>query len=437
MPQRVTRPTILLAALAVLFASCSGNDQSAPTTASPQATVAVPRTATATSTAAGAAPATATTPATTAGRAAPVRQVAPFDPGSFTLSFQETGRGFKDPTWITHAGDGSGRLFVLERAGIVRVLENGGPRAEPFLDIRSLVKAGGEQGLLGLAFHPRFAENGRLFVYYTARTDKSDNTLAEYRVVPGSDRADPASGRVLFAVPDFAVNHNGGMLTFGPDGYLYIGMGDGGGGGDPQKNGQNTNAMLGKIHRIDVNSGDPYGIPADNPFAQGGGRPEVWAYGLRNPWRFSFDRVTNDMWIGDVGQGQWEEINFAPAGMPGGRNYGWSVLEGTHCYGRSECDSAAKEPPVFEYGHEGGNCSVTGGYVYRGAASPVLVGAYLFADYCSGRFWALARDGGVWRATELLKAKMQPSTFGEDEAGELYVADIGGGSIYRLVATPR
>ncbi|PFG73644.1 PQQ-dependent sugar dehydrogenase [Tepidiforma thermophila] len=347
--------------------------------------------------------------------------------------------GLQRPTFVTGAGDGSGRLFVLEKRGTIRIVRDGAVLPEPFLDIRSRVtSSGNEQGLLGLAFHPRFAENGRFFVYYTA-ADGGANTLAEFRVSSTDpDRADPASARVLLAIPDRYSNHNGGMLAFGPDGYLYIALGDGGGAGDPLRAGQDLANPLGAILRIDVDappaSGLAYAIPPDNPFlGREGARPEIWAYGLRNPWRFSFDRQTGDLWIADVGQNAREEVNFQPAGSPGGQNYGWSIMEGTNCYRpASGCDRTGLTLPVFEYTHSDG-CSITGGYVYRGAAFPALRGAYLAADYCTGAAWAIRRQGETFRADRLPDFPTGISSFGEDDAGELYIVRDQPGTLERLV----
>jgi glucose/arabinose dehydrogenase len=368
------------------------------------------------------------------------RRAQPFDPAAVTLALQEVVRGFTQPVFVTGAGDGSGRLFVVEQGGTIRVVQNGTVLPQPFLDIRGLVRAGGEQGLLGMAFHPRYAENGRFFVNYTARDGA--NTVAEFRVSRDDpNRADPSTRRVLLAIPDFAPNHNAGMLAFGPDGYLYVGTGDGGGAGDPRRTAQNLRELLGKMLRLDVDGGDPYGIPPDNPFVgRGDARPEVWAYGLRNPWRYSFDRATGDLWIGDVGQNAWEEIDFQPAASRGGENYGWSIMEGSHCFRPSSgCDPTGLVLPVAEYAtHAGGTCAVTGGYVYRGSAFPALLGVYLYADYCSGQMWALYPDAsGAWRSAELLRAPVRISSFGEDEAGELYVTGHDTGIIYRVTASPR
>lgn len=347
------------------------------------------------------------------------------------LALQQVVGGLTRPTFVTHAGDGSGRLFVVEKPGRVRTVRNGVLEPEPFLDITGIVLAtGNEQGLLGLAFHPRFAENGRFFVTYTGKD--GTNSLAEYGVTGG--KGDPSKAKVLFAIPDKYPNHNGGMLAFGRDGYLYVSTGDGGSGGDPDGNGQNRNVLLGKILRLDVNAAQgPYGIPASNPFVgQSGARPEIWAYGLRNPWRFSFDRATGDLWIADVGQNQYEEVNLQPAGSAGGENYGWDVMEASHCYGASTCDQSGKVLPIHEYAHSLG-CSITGGYVYRGAAIPALAGAYLYTDYCRGDLIALRQQGGRWQAETLGRAE-SVSSFGEDEAGEIYVAGDSAGTISRVVA---
>jgi glucose/arabinose dehydrogenase len=264
--------------------------------------------------------------------------------------------------------------------------------------------------------------------------------VVRYRVSP-TDRnvADPDSARTVLSQPQPYANHNGGHLAFGPDGYLYIGLGDGGSANDPQGNGQNLATLLGKLLRINVDGGEPYAIPADNPFRERqGARAEIWGYGLRNPWRYSFDRATGDLYIADVGQSAWEEIDVQPAGSPGGENYGWNLMEGAHCRPGAACDPSGLTLPVTEYGRSMG-CSVTGGYVYRGTAQPGLIGAYVYGDYCSGRIWRLARGAdGSWKSTELLQARgVQVSSFGEDESGELYLTSLGEGSVYRLVARER
>lgn len=344
--------------------------------------------------------------------------------------------GLSQPLFITHAGDGSGRLFVVERGGRIQVFD-GGTQAT-FLDVSGLITTtGSEQGLLGLAFHPDYPTNGLFSIYYTAQGDLA-NTLARYRVSAGNpNQADPSSGEVLLSIPDRFTNHNGGMLAFGPDGYLYVGTGDGGSGGDPDGNGQNLNTLLGKLLRLDVNSGAPYRIPPSNPFVgRSDARGEVWAHGLRNPWRFSFDRATGDLYIADVGQGQIEEIDYQPAGSAGGQNYGWDRMEGSTCYDAASCDKSGLTMPVAEYDHSAGNCSITGGYVYRGAAVPDLAGAYVYGDYCSGRIWTLRRDGaGAWASSLLTDTAMFISSFGEDQAGELYVTDLAGGQVYRFAGT--
>lgn len=338
------------------------------------------------------------------------------------------------PLYATHAGDGSGRLFVVEKRGTIAIARDGQRLAAPFLDITALVgSSGSEQGLLSVAFHPHYATNGLFFVDYT---DKQGNTVvARYTVSADPDAADPRSAKVLLHIDQPYANHNGGLVRFGPDGYLYVGMGDGGSEGDPQGNGQNTNILLGKLLRIDVDHGDPYAIPPDNPFADGVvGRPEVWADGLRNPWRFAFDPPRGLLFIGDVGQDAYEEIDAQPASR-GGVNYGWKRMEGQHCYPASAaCDRDGLALPVAEYGHAAG-CSVTGGEVYRGKAYPQMTGLYFFGDYCSGRIWALDQvDGGAWRTTEVLQSGIQISSFGADEAGELYVTGLGDGTLYRLAA---
>ena len=338
--------------------------------------------------------------------------------------------GLEAPLLLTHAGDGSERSFIIEQGGTVRSVDNGQLAEEPFLDISNKTEGGGEQGLLGLAFHPDFDRNGRFFVNYTDLA--GDTVVAGY----GSDgnRADPASEQVLLKIEQPYPNHNGGHLAFGPDGYLYVATGDGGSGGDPEDNGQDRDALLGKLLRIDVDADDPYGIPADNPFADGeGGAPEVWAYGLRNPWRFSFDEDSETLWVGDVGQEQLEEINRVAADDPG-LNYGWKEMEGSRCFEGDDCDPAGKVRPLTEYGHDLG-CSVTGGFVYRGPAFPQLDGAYFFGDYCSGNIWAIdaVADGPV-EPTLLFSSERALSSFGLDEEGELYVTDIGAGEVLRVVA---
>ncbi len=340
--------------------------------------------------------------------------------------------GLDRPVLLTHAGDGSGRLFLVEKPGRILIWKDGALLPDPFLDIRSQVKsAGSEQGLLGLAFDPKYVSNGRFFVNYI---DMDGNTVVvRYLVSPDNpDRADPASGTALLRIAQPYPNHNGGDLVFGPDGYLYIGMGDGGSAGDPQGNGQRLDTLLGKLLRIDVR-GDAYAIPADNPFAgRADSRPEIWAYGLRNPWRFSFDRMTGDLYIGDVGQDAYEEIDFQPAGVAGGQNYGWNLMEGFHPYQGS--NSANLVPPVAEYDHTDGNCSVTGGFVYRGNRIPALSGTYVFGDYCTGETWVLRRFPDGWRMAGWFGMQIPISSFGEDQDGELYVLDYRNGAAFALEA---
>jgi glucose/arabinose dehydrogenase len=361
----------------------------------------------------------------------------PRDLSALRIDLQVAASGLDEPVDIANAADGTGRLFVVEKAGRIRVLQDGKLSSVPFLDITGRVGSGGsEQGLLGLAFHPDYVHNGYFFVNYT---DRQGNTVVS-RFAVGSDpaQADPSSETVILTVDQPAANHNGGQLAFGPGGFLYVGLGDGGRAGDPFGNGQNRQTLLGKMLRLDVDHGQPYTVPASNPFAGSSGlRPEIWATGLRNPWRFSFDRSTGDLYIADVGQDTYEEIDYQPAGSQGGENYGWSIMEGMHCYPASQaCDRTGLTLPVAEYDHSQG-CSVTGGYVYRGRQFPSLDGIYLFSDYCSGRIWALDRDGqGQWRMAEVGRASIRPSSFGEDEAGELYLVDIQGGKLYRIVALP-
>ncbi len=351
-------------------------------------------------------------------------------PGTAELRLREVVRGLESPVFLTSPA-GDPRLFVVEQPGRIRVVRDGLLLPTPFLDLTARVGAGGERGLLSVAFHPAFASNGLLFVDFTDR--EGSTRIERYRVGPDPSRADPASAKLVLLVEQPASNHNGGLIAFGPDGKLYVGMGDGGGGGDPRGNGQDPATLLGAMLRIDVDAGDPYAIPADNPFAGGtGGRGEIWATGLRNPWRFSFDREGGNLYVADVGQGAWEEVDVVNA-SDGGLNFGWNRMEGSHCYpAGSSCDRSGLVLPALEYSHSEG-CSVTGGYVYRGSAIPGLRGHYFYADYCSGwiRSFRFA-DGSVADRREWdLGDVGRVSSFGEDAAGELYVISHGG-AVYRL-----
>ncbi len=360
------------------------------------------------------------------------REGAPWPRVALTLRVS----GLDRPTHITHAGDSSGRLFVTEQKGRILIVSRNTLLKKPFLDIRSRVGCCGERGLLSVAFPPGYEKKKYFYVNYTNRS--GDTVVARYRVAAKQDSADPASEEILLTIDQPYSNHNGGQLAFGPDGYLYIGMGDGGSGGDPRKNGQKTSTLLGKLLRIDVESGGrQYAIPKDNPFARKKGyRPEIWALGLRNPWRFSFDRRTGDLYIADVGQNEYEEIHFQPASSNGGENYGWNIMEGGHCYRARTCSTDGLVLPIAEYDHSEG-CSITGGMVYRGRAYPSLRGMYLYGDYCSGRIWGLRRSGAAWEKALLIDTSIDISTFGEDEAGNVYVADHGEGRVYSIEAVAK
>lgn len=336
----------------------------------------------------------------------------------------EIARGFVRPVDIQSARDGSGRLFIVEKAGRIRILQNAQVLPRPFLDIERRVRSSDkEQGLLGLAFHPQYAENGSFYVNYTA-AGTGDTVISRFTVTDDPHVADPASEVVLLHVDQPFANHNGGGLAFGPDGYLYAALGDGGGWGDPFDNAQNLAALLGKILRLDVDRAEPYAIPADNPFGN-----EVWAYGLRNPWRFSFDQASGALYIGDVGQLNWEEINYVPAASPGGLNFGWDYYEGTHLYseGGSPEDLVF---PVVEYSHESG-CAVIGGHVYRGSM-PEWNGIYLYGDYCLGTIWGLMDAAGSPQNRSLFNVGVTITSFGQDEAGEFYFTSDDGG-LHRFI----
>ena len=364
-----------------------------------------------------------------------------FDPTTMSITLEPFATGFNRPVFLTHAGDGSQRLYVVERGGIIRVLEDGRTAPIPFLDLSERVNDGrSEQGLLGMAFDPNFAETGRFFVNYTAADDAT--IIARMSVLDGDPSlADPASYEQILRIEQPARNHNAGMLAFGPDGYLYVGLGDGGGAGDEYGNGQNPSSLLGKMLRIDVTSASdqPYLIPADNPWVErdweGVDVPdEIWSVGLRNPWRYSFDFTTGDLWLPDVGQSAFEEVNLITGDGGDASNFGWPIMEGMHCFpASSTCDPSGLVLPVAEYTHEDGNCSITGGYVYRGQSYPALDGVYFFGDYCSGDVRALRADGsGSWVQDIVYEDAGRISSFGEDAQGELYVIDIIGGTISRI-----
>jgi glucose/arabinose dehydrogenase len=349
------------------------------------------------------------------------------DPANYAWTL--AAQGFTQPLDIQNAGDGSNRLFVVERGGTIRIIENNLPLDTPFLDISKNVRTNGsEQGLLGLAFHPSYVENGRFFINYT---DLNGNTvIAAYQVSGNANQADPTSEAVLLRIAQPYGNHNGGGVAFGPDGFLYIGLGDGGSANDPQNNAQNVETYLGTLLRIDVDGNETYVVPADNPFVAGGGLPEIWAYGLRNPWRFSFDTLTGDLYIADVGQNEWEEINFLPAGAPGGTNFGWKFKEGSAIFSQEPPASLSVVDPVAEYNHAEG-CSVTGGNVYRGAMSE-WDGVYFYADFCLGTVWGLLRVDGAWQSQALFDTSALISSFGAAEDGRLYYANYADGNIYQL-----
>lgn len=364
-----------------------------------------------------------------------------FDPSETQVALQPMYEGFDRPLFVTHANDGSGRIFVVEKGGAIRVVRDGVLQDQRFLNIRNRVtSSGNEQGLLGLAFAPNFSESGYFFVNYTDLA--GDTVISRFQVdATNPNVADPDSEFLVLTFDQPARNHNGGMLAFGPDGYLWIGTGDGGGANDTYGNGQNPSTYLGKMLRLDVTSDPsvPYLIPPDNPWIEADWNgadmlDEIWAVGLRNPWRYSFDRATGDLWIADVGQNQYEEIHYTVMGTPGGLNYGWPILEGSHCFQGGNCDETGLELPIAEYDH-GSGCSVTGGYVYRGSMFPELAGVYLFGDYCSGLVWATTPNpDGTWNTTLVFESGALLSSFGEDEAGEMYATDLNSGIVYQVVA---
>ena len=339
--------------------------------------------------------------------------------------------GLERPLYLTHAFDE--RLFILEQPGRIRIFSDGALLEEPFLDLTARVDSVElEQGLLGLAFHPDYMENGRFYVNYTNLDGHTH--ISEFKVSDDNPNlADSDSEIVLLTIEQPYPNHNGGQITFGPDGYLYIGVGDGGSANDPLRAGQDPTTLLGTILRLDINHvPGQYAIPADNPFVtEDENRNEIWAWGLRNPWRFSFDRVTGDLFISDVGQNLWEEIDFQPAASSGGENYGWNIMEGLHCFNQETCDNSGLIAPIHEYGRENG-CSITGGYVYRGEQFLELYGNYFFSDFCQGTFWRLFPESdGSWSVAEVLDTEYPIASFGEDFHGELYAFDHNGG-VYQI-----
>ena len=350
--------------------------------------------------------------------------------------------GLSAPVGIEAPNDGTGRLFLIQQGGTLWIIQNGSLLSNAFLDLTSKVESGGEKGLLGLAFHPGFASNRRFFVHYTRRVNlQLQSVISEFAASPfDPNQTDPSTERLLLVLNQPFDNHNGGQLAFGPDGFLYIAFGDGGSGGDPLGNGQSLQTLLGKILRIDIDSnpapGKEYAIPVDNPFAGGGGLPEIWAYGLRNPWRFSFDRATGRLFAGDVGQSNWEEVDL----ITKGGNFGWNVMEGNHCNppGTFSCDMTGLIPPIAEYAHNAdGGTAIIGGFVYRGSAIPGLVGTYVFGDLSSGHVWGLKQDAqGIWQMTLLLTHTLVVSALGQDSAGELYLVDYGNGAILRFRSAP-
>jgi glucose/arabinose dehydrogenase len=419
-PVRRRVASLLLIGAAVLAVACESSSSPRPAASPPAPT---------------GAPSPSVSPTPRPGSAVPG-----FDPAGVAVDLEPVTAIPGNPLAIAAPHDGSGRLFVAEQGGHVWVVRGGARQAQPFLDLSDRISAGGERGLLGLAFHPGYPGDPRFYTDYTNR--HGDTVVSEWRIsADGANRADAGSERILLTVSQPFANHNGGAAVFGPDGDLYISLGDGGGAGDPQGNGQRLDTLLAKILRIDVDhpsGGRPYGIPADNPFLRdSAARPEIFVTGVRNPWRIAFDRATNDLWIGDVGQNRFEEIDVVRAGSGGGQNFGWNRLEGFHCYpSGNACSRDGLTPPVSEYDHSLG-CSVTGGVVYRGAAYPALAGGYLFSDYCSGTLWSIPAAADRSQPPTIVgQSHRAISSFGEDEAGEVYATDLGG-ELLRVVASKR
>jgi glucose/arabinose dehydrogenase len=351
----------------------------------------------------------------------------------------EIASGLDVPLYLTAPTGDLNRLFIVEKSGRIRIVKDGTLLPTPFLDISGLVSGGSEQGLLGLAFPPDYATTGRFVLHYTDTA--GDTRVSVFQVSPDADIADPASEQVILTADQPFTNHNGGQIAFGPAGFLYLGLGDGGGSSDPEGRGQDLSELLASILRVDVQSGTSYTVPPDNPFVgqQPATRPEVWSYGLRNPWRFSFDRANGDLYIADVGQNNIEEVDVAPSASGGGKglNYGWSIMEGNQCYGGGQCDQTGLTLPTFQYTHAEG-CSIIGGYVYRGSAVPALQGLYFYGDFCQGWVHSFRYSGGT--ATEVtdwpaLRTGSPMTSFGEDAAGELYVMESSG-RIFKIVAGP-
>ena len=356
-------------------------------------------------------------------------------PTSFGIVAQQVASGLSSPVYLT-SPPGDSRLFVVEQGGRIRIIENGVLLFAPFLDIADKVGTGGERGLLSVAFHPSFKTNGFFYVYYTGTN--GDIRVERYSVLTSTANfANANSAKLIITVPhSSASNHNGGLLMFGPDGKLYIGVGDGGGAGDPFGNSQNKGTLLASLLRIDVDGGDPYSIPAGNPYIGiSGARAELWAIGLRNPWRYAFDRVTGMLYVADVGQDKFEEVNVVPATAPG-VNYGWNLMEGLSCYVATTCNKTGLQLPVIDYSHSDGSCSITGGFVYRGSAMPEVAGQYFYSDYCLGFLKSFRYDNGAavdvrdWN----LKSIGSVTSFGEDATGELYMTSANG-RVYKLSRT--
>jgi len=430
---------ILLSTMFILLAACQAIQPPMPTivAAKPTATVtgtAVPPTATPTQTAVMPSEVTAT-PELTETVMMPIvvaETTAPPPLEQLNLTLKPVASGFAKPLYLTHAHDQ--RLFVVQQAGQIMIIEGGVTRPTPFLDIKTRVGSNGnEQGLLSVAFHPNYQKNGLFYVNYTNL--EGSTTIARYNVSADPNVADEISEQILLTIPQPYSNHNGGHILFGPDGYLYIGMGDGGAANDPHNNGQSLNTLLGKILRLDVDTGSPYGVPQDNPFiTTAAARPEIWSYGWRNPWRLAFDAATGDLYVADVGQNQYEEVDVELAGSGGGQNYGWRLMEASHCFNPTSCDPATLKVvmPIAEYPHSQG-CSVTGGYVYHGTQFPQLNGVYIYGDYCTGTLWGLRHEAdGSWSQAELLASGKIISSFGLDAAGELYLIDHRNGEVWQV-----